>query len=108
VRAWRATLTNDEWKRLTVIVPGGQLPRRDDQAAVQYFARRLGGSGEGRRVLYAVGLGDRQRALGLLGTHLVDTGLGAAFFGDPARTHRDPLRDAAKEALDELSRGKRP
>ena len=107
VRAWRATLTGDEWKRLTVIVLGGQLPRRDN-LAVQYFARLLGEPGEGRRIIYAEGLGDEQRALDLLGTRLVDTGLGAAFFGDPARLHRDLLGDAAKEALDELFRDQKP
>ena len=57
MRAWRATLTGDEWERLTVIVLGGQLPRRDN-LAVQYFARLLGESGEGRRVIYAEGLAD--------------------------------------------------
>ncbi len=107
VCAWRATLTDDEWKRLTVVVLGGQLPRRDN-LAVQYFARLLGESGEGRRIIYAEGLGDERRALDLLGTHLVDTGVGAAFFGDPARLHRDLLGDAAKEALDELFRDRRP
>jgi hypothetical protein len=107
VRAWRATLSDDEWKRLTVIVLGSQLPRKDN-LAVQYFARLLGESGEGRRIVYAEGLGDEQRALDLLGTHLVDTGLGAAFFDDPARMHRDLLGDAAKEALDELFRDPKP
>jgi hypothetical protein len=34
-------------------------------------------------------------ALELLATHGVDRGLGAAFFGDPARMHRDLLADAA-------------
>ena len=63
---------------------------------MQYFARLLGEPGEG------------QRALDLLGTRRVDAGLGAAFFGDPARLHRDLLGDAAKGALDELFRDRRP
>ena len=75
---------------------------------MQYFARLLGESGEGRRALHAEGPGAEQRALDLPGTRLVDTGLGAAFFGDPARLHRGLLGDAAKEALDELFRGQRP
>ena len=107
MRAWRATLTDGEWERLTVIALVGQLPRRGNMA-VQHFARLLGEPGEGRRIIYAEGLGDEQRALDLLGTRLVDTGLGAAFFGDPARLHRDLLGDAAKEALDELFRDQKP
>jgi hypothetical protein len=107
VRAWLATLAGGEWERLAVIALGGQLPRRGDLAA-QYFARLLGEPGEGRRIIYAEGLGDVQRAFDLLGTRLVDTGLGAAFFGDPARLHRGLLGDAAKEALDELFRDWRP
>jgi hypothetical protein len=105
--AWRRTLTEEEWKRLTVIVLGGQMPRKDN-VAVQYFARLLGEPGEGRRIVYAEGLGDEQRALDLLGTHLVDTRVGAAFFDDPARMHRDLLGDAAKEALDKLFDDPRP
>ncbi len=107
VGKWRATLTDEEWKRVSVIVLGSQMPRRDN-LAVQYFARLLGEPGEGRRILYAEGLGDEQRALDLLGTHLVDTRIGAAFFDDPARMYRDLLGDAAKEVLDELFRGSRP
>jgi hypothetical protein len=60
VRAWRATLTDGEWERLTVIARGGQLPRRGD-LAVQHFARLLGEPGEGRRGLYAEGHGDSSR-----------------------------------------------
>ena len=75
---------------------------------MQYFARLLGESGEGRRALHAEGPGAEQRALDLPGTRLVDEGLGATFFGDPARLHRDLLCDAAKEALDELFRDWRP
>jgi hypothetical protein len=101
VRTWRATLTEGEWKRLTVIVLGSQLPRRDN-LAVQYFARLLGEPGEGRRIVYAEGLGDEQRALDLLGTRLVDTRIGVAFFDDPTRMHRDLLGDAAREVLDGL------
>jgi hypothetical protein len=100
-------LADGEWERLTVIALGGQLPRRGN-LAVQHFARLLGEPGEGRQGLYAEGLGGEQRALDLLGTRLVDEGLGATFFGDPARLHRDLLCDAAKEALDELFRGQRP
>jgi hypothetical protein len=38
----------------------------------------------------------------MLGTRLVDTRIGAAFFEDPTRMQRDLLSDAAKQFLDEL------
>jgi hypothetical protein len=107
VRAWRADLTEEEWKRVKVIVLGSQMPRKDN-LAVQYFARLLGEPGEGRRILYAEGLGDEQRALDLLGTHLIDTRIGSAFFDDPKRMHRDLLGDAAKKILDDLFAESKP
>jgi hypothetical protein len=45
---------------------------------------------------------DEGKALDLLGTHLVDTGIGEAFFADPRRMHRDLLSDAAGAYLDTL------
>jgi hypothetical protein len=101
VEAWRATLTAEEWKHLTVIVMGTQLPRQDN-LAVQYFARRLGEPGEGQRIVYAEALFDEEKALELLATHRVDTGIGTVFFGDPERMHRDLLGEAAKAYLPEL------
>jgi hypothetical protein len=99
--AWRAKLTDKEWSRLTVVVMGSQMPRKDN-LAVQYFARLLGENGEGRRIIYAEALFDEGKALDLLGTHLVDTGVGEAFFADPQRMHRDLLADAARTYLDML------
>ena len=90
-----------EWKRLTVVVMGRQLPRKDN-LAVQYFARLFGEPGEGRRIIYAEALFDEAKALDLLGTHLVDTRIGEAFFADPQRMHRDLLGEAAKVHLDTL------
>jgi hypothetical protein len=107
VLAWKGKLTAEDWARLRVIVIGSQMPRKDN-LAVQYFARLLHEPGEGRRILYAEGLGDEQRALTLLGTHLLDTRIGEAFYGDPGRMHRDLLGDAARKHLDELFRGDRP
>jgi hypothetical protein len=101
VTAWRETLTAEEWGRLTVIVMGTQLPRKDN-LAVQYFARLLGEPGEGRRVVYAEALFDEAKALDLLGTRLVDTGVGTAFFDDPQRMYRDLLGDAAREHLGKM------
>jgi hypothetical protein len=46
---------------------------------------------------------DEKRALNLLGTHLVDTGIGTYFFDDAERMHRDLLADAAREYLKKMA-----
>jgi hypothetical protein len=102
VRAWRATLIEDEWKNLHVVVMGSALPRQGN-LATQYFARLLGEKGEGRRIVYAESIFEEPRALNLLGTHLLDTRIGAAFFDDAERMHRDLLSDAAREYLKRMS-----
>jgi hypothetical protein len=107
MRAWKAELSEKEWGRLTAVVMGPQMPRKDN-LAVQYFARLLGEVGEGRRVVYAEALFDEAKALNLLGTRRVDTRLGKDFFDDPRRMHRDLLGDAAREYLDERLEKKRP
>ena len=38
----------------------------------------------------------------LLGTHLLDTDIGVAFFEDPWRMHRDLLGDAAATYIETL------
>ncbi len=105
VMAWKADLSPEEWSRLTVLVIGRQLPRKDN-LAVQYFARLLGESrfllgqpGEGKRIIYAEGLAEEPRALDLLATYLVDTQVGIDFFNDPSRMTRDLLSDGAREYL---------
>jgi hypothetical protein len=100
--AWKKDLTAEEWGSLTVIVQGMQPPRVDN-AAVQYFARLLGEPhGEGRRVVYAEGLGDEEKALNLLGTLRLDGKLAVAVFNDPVRMYRDLLADAARSAIDDI------
>lgn len=101
VRQWKGMLTAEQWAHLTVIVIGRQLPRKGN-LAVQYFARLLGEPGEGQRIVYAEGLGEEPRALDLLGTRLLDTQVGADFFADPLRMHRDLLGDAARDYLPRL------
>jgi hypothetical protein len=107
MKAWKGRLTDAEWGRVQVVVMGTQLPRKDN-LAVQYFARLLGEAGEGGRVVYAEALFEESRALDLLGTRLVDTRIGTAFFGEASRMHRDLLGDAAREYLDELFPKGRP
>ena len=61
IMAWKADLPPKEWSRLTVLVIGRHLPRKGN-LAVEYFARPLGEPGEGKRIIYAEGLGDEPRA----------------------------------------------
>jgi hypothetical protein len=101
VSAWRKQLPPDDWQKLRVVIMGSQMPRKG-HIAVQYFAKLLKEPGEGKRIIYAEALFDEQKAVNLLGTHLLDTQIGAAFFNDPERMHRDLLADAATEYLKKL------
>ena len=98
---WRDQMPAGDWNRLTVIVMGRPLPRKNN-LAVQYFSRLLSEPGEGQRIVYAESLFDEPKALDLLATRLVDTQVGRDFFDDPTRMHRDLLGDAAREYLDHL------
>jgi hypothetical protein len=98
---WRRQLPEVEWRMLRVVVIGSQMPRKGS-LAVQYFACLLGERGEGPRLVYAEALFDEQRALNLLGTHILDRGIGAGFFDDPERMERDLLANAASEYLKNL------
>jgi hypothetical protein len=102
VQAWKGQMTEAEWKKLRVVVMGSAMPRKGN-INVQYFAKRLGGTGEGPRIVYAESLWDEEKALNLLGTHLLDTAIGAAFFNDPERMHRDLLADAAAAYLKKMT-----
>jgi hypothetical protein len=106
VLAWKKDMTAEEWGGLTVIVLGGQTPRAEN-AAVQYFARLFGETaGEGRRVVYAEGLWDEDKALNLLGTLRLDGTLSVAVFNDRFRLYRDLLADAARPVIDDLLAGR--
>jgi hypothetical protein len=98
VTAWREGMPAADWERLRVVVMGSPLPRQGN-LAVQYFARILGIKGEDARLVYAESVFEENRALNLLGTHLLDTKIGVAFFDDPQRMHRDLLADAAEDWL---------
>lgn len=98
--AWRESLGADEWSRLRVVVQGAAMPR-DDNLTVQFFAKLLGERGEGTRIIYAESLFDEDKALNLLGTHLLDTQIGIDFFNDRWRMHRDLLGPAAARYLDQ-------
>jgi len=101
VSAFRRDLTAEEWSRLHVVIIGPHMPR-EGLVMMQYFLRLLGEPREGRRVIYAESLWQEPQALDLLATHLLDGDVGAAFFGDPMRMHRDLLGDAARQYLPHL------
>jgi hypothetical protein len=101
VSTWKEGMPRTDWERLTVVVMGRQLPRKNN-LAVQYFARLFGEPGEGRRIVYAESLFDEPNALDLLATYRVDTQVGLDFFDDPLRMHRDLLGDAARDYLPRL------
>jgi hypothetical protein len=70
---------------------------------VQYFARQFGETrGEGRRIVYAEGLWDEEKAMNLLGTLRLDGKLSVAVFNDPYRMYHDLLADVARPIIDEL------
>jgi hypothetical protein len=98
VSAWRSEITPEEWKTVKVVILGSPLPRQQN-LAVQYFARLLGEPGEGPRIIYAESVHEEARALDLMATRAVDTNIGVDFFNDPARMHRDLLSDAARDYL---------
>lgn len=102
VQSWKKEMTAEEWKALRVLIMGAALPRKGN-LSVQYFARLLGETGEGMRIVYSESVFDETKALNLLGTYLLDTGIGSAFFNDPLRMHRDLLSVATEEYLKTLN-----
>lgn len=101
ISAWRRDLSAEEWSALHVVIIGPHMPR-EDLVVTQYFLRLLHEPAEGRRVVYAEAMWQEPQAMELLGTHLLDGGVGEAFFGNYMRMHRDLLGDAAKEYLPTL------
>jgi hypothetical protein len=102
VAEWKKEMTPKEWTGLTVVIQGSQ-PARVENAAVQYFARLFGEApGEGRRIVYAEGLWEEDKAIRLLGTLRLDGKLSTAVFGDPFRMYRDFVADGARVAIDEI------
>ena len=51
------------------------------------------------RLIYGENVFDEEKALRLLGTHLVDADIGTYFFNDAQRMHRDLLSDAAEAII---------
>lgn len=99
VRDFRKQMTEDEWRKLHVIVTDGHMPR-DRERRMQYFAALLNQKQEGDRLIYQEGSSDIDVALDLLATHILDESISREYFkGDRWRMHRDLLSDAAAKWL---------
>ncbi|WP_394847561.1 hypothetical protein LZC95_08855 [Pendulispora brunnea] len=101
VTGWKKATSPAEWSRLRVVVISVHMAR-DRLMEMQYFQRLLGESFEGGRIVFAEGLWEEPKALDLNAIHVLDARVGASFFGDPMRMHRDLLSDAAAAYLPTL------
>ena len=109
VMKWKKRIPPAEWKRLVVVVPALQMPRRMN-IMTQYFAKVLGEPShnlgyplESRRLIYAEFILNGRDPLDLMATTFVDRDASEAFFGDRWRMSRDLLADGAKEYLKRLN-----
>jgi len=94
---------SDEEKKKLIVVVSGPKAARDQHAITQYFARVLNVKGEGAKILYAESVFSRKGVMNIMGTFLLDTEVGIAFFGDRWRMHRDLLSDAARYYISTMS-----
>jgi hypothetical protein len=108
VMQWKQRIPQDDWKRLVVVVPGLQMPRRMN-ILTQYFAKVLGEPShhlgyplEGRRLIYAEFILKDRDPLDLMATTFIDGEASEAFFADRWRMSRDVLADGAQEYLKRL------
>jgi hypothetical protein len=108
VMQWKKRIPQNEWKRLVVVVPGLQMPRRMN-ILTQYFAKVLGEPShnlgyplESRRLIYAEFILKDRDPLDLMATTFIDGDASEAFFGDRWRMSRDVLADGAEEYLKRL------
>lgn len=101
---WHQELPEQDWERLYIVIPGAVMSRKNS-LAVRYFAKLFQQPSEGGRVIYAESQYDESQDLQLLGTHLLDSRIGEAFFDDESRMKRDLLGPAANAYLDTLDFG---
>ena len=108
VMRWKKRIPAEEWKRLTVVIPGLQTPRRYNIFTI-YFARivnepghNLGYPLESKRLIYAEFILPGRDYLDLMATTFVDGDASEAFFGDRWRMSRDVLADGAQEYVQRL------
>ncbi|MBU6454329.1 MAG: hypothetical protein KGS72_21305 [Cyanobacteria bacterium REEB67] len=98
VSTWRKKLGDDRFKKITVVIVSGHMPR-DQHSCYQYFARVFDVKEEGQKIVYSEGPAEEKAARELVGTHVLDASIGDAFFREPLRMHRDLLSDGAREYL---------
>lgn len=109
VKAWLAQMTPEERKRLKIAVGSAHMPRLGN-LAMQYFSANFNEPYEGKfeieeednsdfRVIYAESLFDEKEILKVLGTHILDEGVGVFFFNDTQRMHRDLMADAGEKII---------
>ncbi len=109
-KSWVKDMTPEERQHLRVVVGASHMPRIGN-LAMQYFSAALAENFEGRyveegsskdnsfRLIYGENVFDEEKALRLLGTHLIDADIGTNFFNDAQRMHRDLLSDAAEKII---------
>ena len=109
-KSWVKDMTPEERQHIRVVVGASHMPRIGN-LAMQYFSAALAENFEGRyveegsskdnsfRLIYGENIFDEEKALRLLGTHLIDADIGTNFFNDAQRMHRDLLSDAAEKII---------
>ena len=109
-KSWVKDMTPEERQHIRVVVGASHMPRIGN-LAMQYFSAALAENFEGRyveegsskdnsfRLIYGENVFDEEKALRLLGTHLIDADIGTNFFNDAQRIHRDLLSDAAEKII---------
>lgn len=100
VLKWHKEMTDDEWKKLHVIILTAHMPR-PGLLSYQYFSKLLSQGQEGEQIIIAEGMTDEEQATDLLLTHIIDGKVAVAFFQDPWRMHRDLLSDGGELYLKE-------
>lgn len=99
---WYKDFSEEEKKNLKVIMSGPKVAR-EQALLTQYFAKFLGEKGESHKLIYAESVYSEKGLRKTLGTDIVDTQVGVAFFDDPERMHRDLLSDEAKAYIKTLN-----
>lgn len=104
MRLKETVFSAEDWASLRVVVMGPHMAHKD-QNFLQYFSRLLHTPKYAcRRVVYFEGE-DKDGALDLMGTAILDFQASRAIFDDETRLHRDVLADATTRYLDELFPG---
>jgi hypothetical protein len=97
----RGGLGARELAQLYVLVLGSKTPRAGN-LQYEYFVNALGREAADKRVIYVEGVFDRERALGVLATLVIDRRVGRDFYGEEGRMERDLLADGAEARLLEI------